>query len=187
MSRLLIPPDEIRTDRLLIRCYRLDDGPTMARAVSASYAHLAPYMPWAVPHQSAREASLLVRQFVGKWLLGQDFILNIRDAEDTRQIGGTGFHLRHGPVEDGIAEIGMWIAGDLAGTGLGTHALQTMVDWGFDEWPWLRLVWKCDSRNLASRRVAERCGFDLEGISRSDALGVDGSRRDTCWYARLRD
>ena len=34
MSRLLIPPDEIRTGRLLTRRYRLDDGPSMARAVS---------------------------------------------------------------------------------------------------------------------------------------------------------
>lgn len=186
MSVLSFPPDEIRTDRLLIRRYRLGDGPELARSVAASHDHLAPWMPWAWVHKPEREAELLVREFVGKWLLLQDFILCIRTPDDREQIGSSGFHLRHGPAEDGVAEIGMWIAGDRAGQGLGTHALETLTAWGFSEWPWLRLVWKCDSRNAASRRVAEKAGYTLEGLTRSDAVAVDGSRRDTSWYARLK-
>ncbi len=186
MARQLIPPEELRTERCLIRCYRLGDGPSLARAVTSSYAHLSPWMPWAQPRQTDREAELVARQARGRWLLGTDFTLAIRDLDDTELLGGSGFHLRHGPAEDGVVEIGMWIAASEAGTGLGTHVLDALVEWGFSEWPWLRLVWKCDSRNAASRRVAEKAGFSLEGITRSDAIAVDGSRRDTCWYARLK-
>jgi len=183
---LLIHPDSVTTQRCIIRRYRLGDGPELARATTASYAHLAPWMPWAQPRQSVEEAVVLVRQFVGRWMLAQDFVLGIWSADEATLWGGCGFHLRHGPVEDGVAEMGMWITAEQAGQGLGTHALQTLVDWGFSEWPWLRLVWKCDERNLASRRVAEKAGLQLEGITRSDSIAVDGGRRDTAWYAIVR-
>ena len=42
-----------------------------------------------------------------------------------------------------------------------------------------------DAHNTASRRVAERCGFTLEGVLRHERRGADGTLRDTCIYARL--
>lgn len=129
---------------------------------------------------------MLVRQFVGRWLLAQDFVLGIWSPDGATLWGGCGFHLRHGPAQDGVAEIGMWIAAEQAGQGLGTHVLQALVEWGFSEWPWLRLVWKCDERNLASRRTAEKAGLQLEGITRGDDIAVDGTRRNTAWYAVLK-
>jgi len=43
-----------------------------------------------------------------------------------------------------------------------------------------------DVANLASRRMAERCLFALEGILRQERRANDGSLRNTCIYARLR-
>ena len=42
-----------------------------------------------------------------------------------------------------------------------------------------------DAENAASRRVAERCGFALEGLLRRERRAPDGSLRDTCVYAKL--
>ena len=42
-----------------------------------------------------------------------------------------------------------------------------------------------DEQNLASRKVAERCGFELEGIHRNVQRAPDGSLRNSCIYARL--
>ncbi len=80
----------------------------------------------------------------------------------------------------------MWVAAAHAGRGLGTRALAALIEWGFTDWPWQRLVWCCDTRNLASARVAEKCGLAREATFRSDALAVDGSRRDTHLFAILR-
>jgi RimJ/RimL family protein N-acetyltransferase len=102
-------------------------------------------------------------------------------------VGGSGFHLRHGTIELGNAEIGMWISAARAGGGMGTRALAALLAWGFTAWPWQRLVWRCDTRNLASARVAEKNGLTREGTFRSDALAVDGRRRDTHVYAILHD
>lgn len=47
-----------------------------------------------------------------------------------------------------------------------------------------RLEWKCDSRNSASRRAAERFGFSAEGVFRQHMI-LKGENRDTAWYAML--
>ena len=182
-------PEEHRTDRLLLRSWRPGDGPALSEAVNDSYAHLKTFMPWAVPHQDVQTSERLVRQFRGRWLLSQDFVVALFSPDGARVLGGCGFHLRHGPLSQEVAEIGMWIRADAAGQGLGTHALETLLRWGFSEWPWQRLVWKCDAENHASRRCAEKAGMVLEGVSRAAALKAGAERaerRDTAWYAALR-
>ncbi|HUM37468.1 MAG TPA: GNAT family protein, partial [Anaerolineae bacterium] len=101
-------------------------------------------------------------------------------------LGGSGFHLREGGLPQRAAEIGMWIRADAAGKGLGTAVLRALLTWGFTEWPWERLAWRCDGRNLASRRTAEKAGLTHEGVLRQHLLLADGSRRDTYLYAMLK-
>ena len=43
-----------------------------------------------------------------------------RLADEKRVLGGSGFHLREGPLADGAAEMGMWVRASEAGRGLGT-------------------------------------------------------------------
>lgn len=179
-----IPPEETTLGTLTIRSYRPGDGPALAAAVTASYDHLRVYMPWAMPEQSPEEAETLVRTFRARYLLREDFILGLFEAG--RLVGGTGFHLREGPLAAHCAEIGMWIAGDRAGRGLGTLVLRELLRWGFSAWPWLRLSWHCDSRNLASARVAEKAGLRLEGTLRGQWEPVSGGRRDTLVFAALK-
>jgi RimJ/RimL family protein N-acetyltransferase len=42
-----------------------------------------------------------------------------------------------------------------------------------------------DELNTGSRRVAERCGFRLEGLLRNVMLSPDGKLRNSCVYAKL--
>ena len=81
----------------------------------------------------------------------------------------------------------MWVRASMAGRGLGGRFLHALLQWGFTEWPWLRLSWRCDTRNKASIRVAERAGLKREGTLRSHLIAPDGQRRDTACFAILRD
>lgn len=182
----MIPPERHATDGLVLRGYKPGDGVLMSEAVSASYEHLKRFMPWAKPHQSVEESERLCREFRGKWLLATDFMIGIWSPDEDRLLGGSGFHLREGSLSLRNAEIGMWIRADAAGQGLGSAALCEILRWGFSEWPWLRLSWRCSNANSASRRVAEKAGLQREGVLRSHALDPDGSRRDTLCYAALR-
>jgi RimJ/RimL family protein N-acetyltransferase len=77
----------------------------------------------------------------------------------------------------------MFIRAGEAGRGLGTRVLASMLRWGFSEWPWLRLSWRCDDRNHASMRVAEKGGLLFEGLARGQNADVGDGRRDTACYA----
>lgn len=182
---LFLAPLEYAVDDLLIRAYRPGDGPALQRAVVASYEHLRPWMPWARPEQSVEESEAICRRFAGHYLTGEDFVLGVWRGDELA--GGTGYHLRHGEVASGNAEVGMWISAAEAHSGLGTRVLAALLAWGFTAWPWQRLVWRCDTRNYASARVAEKNGLLREGTFRADAADVDGTRRDTHQYAILRD
>ena len=182
----LFAPERFETNNFILRSYDVGDGPLVADAVNASYDHLRPWMPWAKPHQSVEESEKLVRQFRARYLLSEDFVIGIFSADGRQLLGGTGFHLREGPISNACAEIGMFIRQSEAGRGLGTRVLRALVRWGFTDWPWLRLAWRCDQRNVASARVAEKAGLRLEGVLRGQRAEVGEGRRDTACYAMLK-
>lgn len=184
-ASLFIAPDSTTGDSIMIRAYRPGDGAELRIATTSSYDHLRPWMPWATPQDSLEAAEARCRRFAANYLLNQDFVLGIWVGDQLA--GGTGFHLRGAPLALRSADIGMWIRGSNAGKGLGTRALRAMLRWGFEDWGWERLTWHCDTRNLASARVAQKNRMTLEGTLRSDALDVEGQRRDTYVFGALRE
>lgn len=180
-----VAPEHYQADGFVIRAYKPGDGAPLQRALVESYEHLRVWMIWANPDQTVEECETRCRKFAAEYLLNTNFVLGIWKGDELA--GSTGFHLRVGPIESRNAEIGMWIRASQAGKGLGTKALRALLDWGFMEWGWERLVWKCDTRNVASTRVAEKCGMQLEGTLRKDALDPTGCRRDTHLYGILKE
>jgi RimJ/RimL family protein N-acetyltransferase len=183
----LIPPERLVTPDFVLRSYEPGDGPLINDAVNSSYDHLKTFMPFARPDTPLDESERRVRQWRGQWLLAQDFIIGIFSPSEDRLLGSTGFSLNDRSPSAGIAELGMWIRADAAGRGLGTAVLRTMLRWGFTEWPWERLYWRCDTRNTASARTAEKAGMRLEGTLHGDLFDPEGNRRDTYYFGLLRD
>jgi len=69
------------------------------------------------------------------------------------------------------------------GTGAFTRAVRLLVDWGFADRGARVLVWRANRGNWASRKLAWRLGFTLEGTIRS-ALPQRGELRDA-WVGTL--
>lgn len=179
-------PDRYVADGFVLRSYDIGHGPLLSEAVNESYEHLRTWLPWPKPHQTNADSERLVRQFRGRYLLAQDFVIGVFSASEQRLLGGTGFHLREGPLHTACAEIGMFVRQSESGRGLGTKVLIAMLNWGFSDWPWLRLAWRCDERNLASKRVAEKAGLRLEGVLHGQPAEVGDGRRNTACYATTR-
>ncbi|MFC5632987.1 GNAT family N-acetyltransferase [Streptomyces bullii] len=83
----------------------------------------------------------------------------------------------------GVAEIGFWAAKEHRGNGYITEAVLTACRWAFTRASIDRVEWRAEVGNRASRAVAERAGFTIEGTLRS-ALNNNGVRRD-CWVGSL--
>lgn len=180
-----LPPLSWTGDGMTIRIYSTEDAAELQRATVESYEHLKPWMPWAKQEQSLDETEAICRRLASGYLGNTDFSMGA--WVDGSLIGGTGFHLRAGPIDWKVGEIGMWIRGSHAGQGWGTRMLRQMLEWGFTEWGWERLIWKCDSNNIASARVADKGGMKREATFASSALNVAGERTDMFLYALLRD
>jgi ribosomal-protein-serine acetyltransferase len=170
-----IAPEEHRDGELLLRSFRPGDGDELNRATVASYEHLRRFMTWARPDTGVEDSEGFARQSRARWLLGEEWSVGVWRGE--RLVAGSGFMLRGRPLDHGTGEIGLWVRVDEAGRGLGTRVLKAMVDWADAGWPFHKLTWRCDSRNLASARVAEKCGFQLEGRLREHGPAASGPGR----------
>ena len=86
--------------------------------------------------------------------------------------------------DNGVAEIGhiMW-GPAIARTRAATEALFLVADHVFGL-GYRRFEWKCNDRNLPSKRAAERFGFSFEGLFRQHMV-VKGESRDTAWFSIL--
>jgi RimJ/RimL family protein N-acetyltransferase len=82
------------------------------------------------------------------------------------------------------AELGYVVAPEARGRGVAGEALRLLTEWAFATLGALRLELLIGSENLASQRVAERCGYVREGVLRSLYL-KPGIREDTQIWSRL--
>jgi RimJ/RimL family protein N-acetyltransferase len=86
--------------------------------------------------------------------------------------------------EAGELELGYIVAKQARGRGIATEILRLLTRWAFDEVGAQRAYLIIDVKNAASARVAERCGYRLEGVMRS--IHVKQRRRtDAGLWSRL--
>ncbi len=81
------------------------------------------------------------------------------------------------------AEIGYWTAKDQRGNGYAQEAGRAVAEWAFTDLGVERLEWVAEVGNEASRAVALRLGFEMEGTQRARIVNR-GTRRDA-WIASL--
>jgi RimJ/RimL family protein N-acetyltransferase len=81
--------------------------------------------------------------------------------------------------------IGYWVAASARGRGVCTRALRLLSRWGLDELELQRLDLITDPDNVASQRVAEKVGFQREGVLRANLRHPDGRIRDSVMFSLL--
>lgn len=97
--------------------------------------------------------------------------------------GGVASYLRIAP-ESGVIEVGhINFSKQLQRQPAATEAVFLMMKWAF-ECGYRRFEWKCDAKNLPSRRAAQRFGLSYEGVFRQHLI-VKGHNRDTAWFAAI--
>lgn len=179
----MTPPYRILTERLVLRCWEPRDAPLLKEAVDNSIEHLLPWMPWAAHEpQSLEEKVSLLRQFRGKFDLGQDFTYGIFGRDETEALGGTGLHTRIG---DDAFEIGYWIRASRAGEGLGTESTAALTRVAFELTDVDRVEIRCEPENERSRAIPRKLGYREEATLRRRLRHPDP--RDVVVYSLFRD
>jgi RimJ/RimL family protein N-acetyltransferase len=123
-----------------------------------------------------------IGRYEGGWKDGSCAGFSIRDAANDEFLGFAAFV--HLDLADKQGEIGYMLAQAARGRGAAGGSVELLTGWGFDVLGLERLELRIDVENEASRRVAERSGYRLDGVLRSLAF-KDGRRTDTGVWSRL--
>jgi RimJ/RimL family protein N-acetyltransferase len=103
---------------------------------------------------------------------------------DGRAVGSIG--VRWIELDQGVAEVGYWVAPDARGKRVCTRALELVSGWVLARPGMARLQLRADEENVASKRVAENAGFTREGVLRSSHYNPRLNRRvDFVMYSLL--
>lgn len=85
-------PEQLETERLLIRVPRPGDGPVFNEAVLESLPLLAPWLGWVTPPPTPEQSEASCRRFHARWLLNESLVVFFFLKASGRLIGGSGLH-----------------------------------------------------------------------------------------------
>jgi RimJ/RimL family protein N-acetyltransferase len=175
-------PDDLvlREGDLVLRRWRTEDA--AAISVACQDPEISRWIPVIPQTYGLADAVEFLAEAADEWRAGSSRAFAIVDVRD----GLLGAVTLHGP-EGHLAEIGYWLAPDARGRGIATRAVRLLTRHAFRAEPALvRIGLRTLRGNDASARVAERCGFTLEGTLRS-LEPVRGAFADVVIYSLLRD
>lgn len=181
-------PERVLTDRLVLRCPCAADAALMNAAVCESIDDLRSTMLWAQTPPSMAQSEADCRRFQARFLLREDATLfmfeRLAGDREGAFIGGAGMHRIDWAVRR--FEIGYWCRLSMQGRGYVTEAVRSLTAHAFERLGAQRVELRMNHDNDRSRRVAERAGFELEGVLRNIAQNPQGELRDTRVYALTR-
>ncbi|GBC08860.1 hypothetical protein RclHR1_08440001 [Rhizophagus clarus] len=93
----------------------------------------------------------------------------IIDINSEKKIGIAGYldtHPNHKKLEIGH----IWIIPSFQRTYVNTETNFLLLQYAFESLQYLRVTWKCHSKNIKSRKAAERLGYKFEGTLRNHYL-----------------
>ena len=179
---LLDIPEVLETKRLTLRAVGAGHGAASNAAMAESFEQLKPWMPWAKQMQSPEQSEANARETRAKWLAREALDFCWFRKDDGLLVGRGGLHTIQWDIPK--FEIGYWVRTSCARQGYATEGTQALVDFARDVLGARRLEIGSDARNTPSRRVAEKCGFTLEGILRQARRDNSGELADACVYAK---
>ncbi|WP_088006128.1 GNAT family N-acetyltransferase [Indiicoccus explosivorum] len=178
-------PEAFESERLVIRAPRREDAPQVFEAILHSHEALRNWMPFAQNKPDAGQVEANLVQAAADFQLRKDLRLHFFLKDTGEFVGSSGLHRFDWTVRK--FEVGYWVDSRYEGKGYVSEAVGRIAQFAFEDLGANRVEIRCDTENVRSRAVAERLGFDLEGILRKDSLSITGEGlRDTCIYAKVK-
>lgn len=122
-------------------------------------------------------------EFIKKAIKGENEVIFAIEWNGN-YVGNTGLHFRTG-LERKSVEIGYFIGEEYWGNGIATEAVKLICEYGFEHLDINRIIAGVFAHNEGSKRVLEKCGFELEGVMKK-ALFKMGDFYDNFRYALLK-
>lgn len=180
---LLNIPDSFETASLKIRRFLPGDGEVLAQAFTETVEDLRLWINFPEGMLNAAYAEEIARRFHADFILRNSLEYAIFLKEPTRFVGHIGYHTIHWGVPK--FEMGCWIRRGYQGKGYATEAAKCLVQMGILDLYAKRIEIRCAPQNTSSARIAEKLGFEFEGVLRHDFITSAGIIRNSAVYAKI--
>ncbi len=152
-------------------------------AVVGSIDRLAPWLAWVDPPPTLEDSERSCRRAYARFLLNEDLMAFFLLKDGGALVGGSGLHDVDWKLRS--FEVGYWGRASHAGQGLITEGVRALAEYALNELGAARVFLTTDDRNVASWKLAERAGFELEGMLRNDRFDLAGELRNTRVYSKV--
>jgi len=182
---LIDVPMPIRTPRLLIRPKQISDGTSTSAAVAETWDELHTWMRWAENREAFTAESMEIRNrhVMASFILRESIELIGLEAATGEAVIWCGFH--DIDWQGRQCDTGYWVRKSAQGRGFATEAANALVRYAFGALGMRRIGLTHSRGNEASRHIAEKLGFALEGVQRDANILPGGKTADRCCYARF--
>ena len=177
---LLDIPSEFETPRLRLRVPRAGDGQEIYHAVQASRETLDLWLSWPERISTPELAETEMRRAVANFIL-RSHMLYLMVAKENAALVGVGM-IHHLDWEIPSCELGYWLHTGETGKGYMVEAVTALTQFCFNHLLMERIEIRCDPRNIASAKVAQKAGYTRMGILRNAYRDNQGELTDSEWY-----
>jgi ribosomal-protein-serine acetyltransferase len=167
-------PEELRSERVLLRPYRAGDGKALLEAIEDSRERLQPWRPY--EHSPVAPSEAEVEAYVcserESWDQREYLSLSIWEKETGQYLGGVGLYGIRWEVPS--FQMGYWLRASAEGKGYMTEAARLLCDYTFQTLEAKRVEIRCDTRNVRSAGIPRRLGFLYEETLHSTSRTSQG-------------
>jgi RimJ/RimL family protein N-acetyltransferase len=161
-------PRRIETDRLVLDAVEPRHGDPMFDAAETCRPYLAEWLDWAAT-SSRSGVKAFAKDSARNWNRDEAYTFVIKLAGEVIGV----VDLRRDSTPNS-AEMGYWMREDVSGRGYMTEAARALIEMGFATLGLHRIHLFAGVDNHASRRVAEKLGFQREGLARHGSRAING-------------
>ncbi len=184
---LLDVAEQIESKRLVLRAVMPGDGALHFPAVQESLhdlrLHLG-HLPWVKEEPSLANSEKYCRNNRSSFMQRENLVYFIYLKSDQSFIGGVGLHRIDWDIPK--VEVGYWCRSGAQGNGYIVEAVKAITEFALIQLAAKRVEICAVDVNVSSWKVAERAGFELEGILRNATRdGATDKLQDMRIYSKV--
>lgn len=175
-------PTRTESSQVLLRCYVPADAEQVLAFLRANADLLKRDFP-ALSDYVARSDNntTLLYDYERLWKKREAFHYAIWDKDAQAYAGEASLRNIEWAVPKG--EVSYLVGAAFSGRGIASEAVLLLSSLAFTDLRMEKLQIRCDAENLVSQRVAEHCGFNIEGVLRNDMRSpADNTLRTVIYY-----
>lgn len=154
------------SDQIRLQILTDKDAEEFFNLIDKNKDHLRGFMPRIMETKSIEDSRKVINIFLTQLVENNGFRAAIYHNTDMVGVAG----LKYIDWINKKTEIMYWVDQDYLGQGITTACVNKLLEVSFNEYKLNKVIIKSSVDNSPSNRIAEKCGFSLEGVSKDDEL-----------------